>query len=52
MRHINTAEIMAAKVVFECVAHSYGVKVLNYRADNGRFKDNKFKTDCKRKNKV
>ena len=49
MRQINAEETMAAKAAFERVAHSYGVKVLNYRADNGRFADKVFKTDCESK---
>ena len=50
MRSISTEETMAAKTAFERVAHSHSVKILNYRADNGRFADNNFKQDCASKN--
>ena len=49
MRNLNSSETMAAKHAFERLAHSHGVKILNYRADNGRFSDNVFVQDCKAK---
>ena len=50
MRSLSTEETMSAKQAFERLAHSHGVKVLNYRADNGRFSDSSFKKDCELKN--
>ena len=46
MKSLSTEETMAAKHAFERVAHSHGVKILSYRADNGRFADESFKKDC------
>ena len=46
MRSLNSSEKMAAKHAFKRLAHSHGVKILNYRADNGRFADDVFVKDC------
>ena len=38
---------MIAKHAFECSAEQRGVRIIHYHADNGRFADNAFTTDCK-----
>lgn len=49
MRSLSADETMDAKFAFERVAHDYGVKIMNYRADNGRFADKRFRDDCELK---
>jgi hypothetical protein len=39
-------EILKAKQKFEQFAVTYGVKILHYHADNGRFAKNKFQNAC------
>lgn len=39
----NAEETVQAKRSFEVLSATYGVRVLHYHADNGRFADNKFK---------
>ena len=36
-----------AKHAFECSAEQRGVRIIHYHADNGRFAENAFITDCK-----
>jgi hypothetical protein len=43
---ITIEETLKAKKAFELHADSFGVKVRQYHADNGRFQDIKFKEDC------
>jgi hypothetical protein len=43
---ITTEETIKAKKAFETHADSFGVRVRQYHADNGRFQDIKFKEDC------
>jgi hypothetical protein len=43
----NGDETLAAKHAFEILARSYGVEILHYHGDNGRFAENKFVTDIK-----
>jgi hypothetical protein len=43
---ITTEETVKAKRAFELHADSFGVKIKQYHADNGRFQDIKFKEDC------
>ncbi len=46
---ITSEETLKAKQAFEAHASTYGVKVENYHADNGRFQDIKYKQDCHEK---
>jgi hypothetical protein len=39
----NAEETVQAKKSFEILAATYGVRILHYHADNGRFAENKFK---------
>ena len=48
MRSISTNETMAAKAAFEQKSKEYGVKILNYQADNNRFADKAFKLNCEK----
>ena len=41
-KRITSAESVLAKQSFERFARDYGVKILHYHADNGRFADNGF----------
>jgi hypothetical protein len=43
---ITSEETLKAKKAFELHAESFGVKVKQYHADNGRFQDIAFKTHC------
>jgi hypothetical protein len=43
---ITTDETIKAKKAFETHAESFGVRIRQYHADNGRFQDIKFKEDC------
>ena len=45
-QQITSEESVKAKHAFESVAEQCGVKVLHYHANNGRFADNAFITDC------
>jgi hypothetical protein len=45
----NTEETVQAKQAFETHLQTYGVPVLQYHADNGRFQDELFKMDCEDK---
>ena len=42
-------ETVQAKQAFEAYASSQGVMIQHYHADNGRFADNKWRNECKRK---
>ena len=44
---LTSEETVMAKHAFECSANQRGLKVIHYHADNGRFADNAFITDCK-----
>ncbi len=39
-------ETLAAKLAFKQYAAEYGVKILHYHCDNGRFHDNAFRQAC------
>jgi hypothetical protein len=43
---ITSEETVKAKKAFESHAESFGVKIKQYHADNGRFQDAAFKTHC------
>jgi hypothetical protein len=43
---ITTEETLKAKRAFEVHSDSFGVKIKQYHADNGRFQDVRFKEDC------
>ena len=43
----TSAELIKAKIAFEKLAESCGVKVSHYHVDNGRFADNAFIVDTK-----
>jgi hypothetical protein len=43
---LTSDETIRAKQLFEAHAATFGVKILNYHADNGRFQDLGFKEDC------
>ena len=43
---ITSEETVQAKHAFERAAERWGVKILHYHADNGRFADNVFIADC------
>jgi GAG-pre-integrase domain len=45
----NSAETLEAKVAFELLSASYGVKILHYRGDNSRFADNMWRQDIAKK---
>jgi hypothetical protein len=47
---LTSEETVKAKHAFEAHLLTHGVKVQHYHADNGRFQDNLFKDDCKKKN--
>lgn len=49
---LTGAQTVEAKVAFELHAQSHGVKVLKYRADNGRFGDELFVNHCKKNNQT
>ncbi len=50
--HINLQEDLSsdstldAKLVYKRRAHSFGIKVSGYHADNGRFTENAWKHSC------
>ena len=46
-KRLTSEETVMAKHAFECSANQCGVKITHYYADNGRFTDNAFITDCK-----
>jgi hypothetical protein len=46
---LSSEETVKAKNAFEILAASYGVRIMNYHADNGRFQDNAWKNDCENK---
>ena len=46
-KRLTSKETVMAKHAFECSADQRGVKITHYRADNSRFTDNAFITDCK-----
>ena len=46
---LTSAETLDAKEAFEAHARSLGVKIENYHADNGRFADNAYLMDVKKK---
>ncbi len=39
-------ETLAAKLAFKQYAAEYGVKILRYHCNNGRFHDNAFQQEC------
>jgi hypothetical protein len=43
---LTSDETIRAKQLLEAHAATFGVKILNYHADNGRFQDLGFKEDC------
>ena len=43
---LTSEETVKAKQSFEVWATSHGVKIKHYHADNGRFQDNAWKSDC------
>jgi hypothetical protein len=43
---ITSEETLKAKKAFEAHAESFGVKIRQYHADNGRFQDIAFKSHC------
>ena len=45
-QRLTCEETMMAKHAFECSAEQHGVKILHYHANNGRFADNAFISDC------
>ena len=46
-KRLTSKETVMAKHAFESSADQRGVKILHYHADNGRFTDNAFISDCK-----
>ena len=46
---LTSEETVMAKHTFECLAEQCSVKVLHYHADNGRFADNAFISNCQAK---
>jgi hypothetical protein len=48
--NITSEETVRAKQAFETHLRTYGVTVLQYHVDNGRFQDKLFKLDCESKN--
>ena len=46
MSKLNAEAKVEAKLEFERICYSYGVKSLRYHADNGLFDTNKFKEAC------
>ena len=46
-KRLTSEETVMAKHAFESSADQHGVKILHYHANNGRFADNAFITDCK-----
>ena len=48
-KRLTSEETVMAKHAFERSADQRGVKITHYHADNGRFADNAFITDCKAK---
>ena len=44
----TAAETLTAKREYERAAHSFGVTIKRYRADNSRFDEKDFQTDCRR----
>ena len=49
-KRITSAEKVLAKQSFECFDTDYGVKILQYHSNNGRFADNGFIQACKENN--
>ena len=45
-RSTNAEETLTAKVAFEAWANTFGVKVLHYHTDNGRFAERTFMSHC------
>ena len=45
-RSTTQDETLNSKVAFEKMAHSHGVKIKGYHADNGRFAEAAFRDDC------
>ena len=45
-RSTNAEETLTAKVAFEAWANTFGVKILHYHADNGRFAERTFMSHC------
>ena len=48
-KRLTSEEMVMAKHAFECSADQWGVKIIYYHTDNGRFADNAFIADCKAK---
>ena len=46
MTHLSSEETVEAKRAFERHASEFGVTILHYHADNGRFYDNAFRASC------
>jgi hypothetical protein len=50
--NITSEETIKAKIAFENHADTFGVKIRQYHADNGRFQDVDFKKDCENKGQI
>ena len=48
-RGTSALETIQAKIAYEQHASTYGVDILGYHGDNGRFAETDFKTDCLQK---
>lgn len=48
----NADETIEAKLTFETIAANYGIKILHYHADNGRFAENKFRAALTKANQT
>ena len=46
MTTLSAEETMAAKEAYEQLVNTYGVQIRGYHADNGRFADIGWRTDC------
>ena len=46
-KRLTSEETVMVKHAFECSVDQRGAKILHYHADNSRFADNAFITDCK-----
>jgi hypothetical protein len=49
---LSSEDTIKAKTAFEMYASTYGVKILHYHADNGRFADSAFRQDLERNNQT
>ena len=48
----TSSETLKAKQAFEAFAHSYGVRIQHYHADNGRFADNAFRASLEQQHQT